>query len=93
VKGLLVVSVLCLVVGVGLICGYCNGTTGMSLGYPVTGSSIHIDITTTGVPMLGGVVLTLGGAFLLVIAWVMAFIGLFKRNETMKERRTEPFVE
>lgn len=80
-KGLLVISVLCLVVGIGLIFGYCSGTTGMSLGYPVTGSSIHIDITTTGVPMLGGVVFTVGGTFLLMIAWVIAFIGLFQRNE------------
>jgi len=85
VKGLLVISVICLAIGVGLIFGYCSGTAGLSFGDSLSGSTIHIDITTAGIPMLCGVVLTGGGTFLLVIAWVIAFIGLFQRNEMIKK--------
>jgi hypothetical protein len=92
VRGLLLVSVVCLAVGVGLIFGYCNGTTGMSFGYPFSGSSLHIDITTTGTPMVIGVTLTLLGTFLLIVTWVIAIITMFQHTEPT-ERRKEPFLE
>ncbi len=54
----LIGSVLFLAVGLGLIFGFCNGTTGFSFGYPFSATSLHIDITTTGVPALAGMALT-----------------------------------
>jgi hypothetical protein len=50
VKPLLLISVVCLAVGVGLVFGYCNGSTGMALGDSLAAASIHIDITTKGIP-------------------------------------------
>ncbi len=93
VKGVLILSVMCLAVGVGLIFGFCSGTTGFSLGSPIPASSLHIDITTTGVPALAGPSLTLLGAFMLVIAFLIAAIGTFRENEAPLDRREEPFVE
>lgn len=54
----LIVALAFLATGVGLIVGYCQGTTGMNLAYPLSGSALHIDLTTTGPAVLGGVALT-----------------------------------
>jgi hypothetical protein len=95
VRVLVLISVVCLAVGVGLLFGYCNGSTGMTLGDSLAVASIHIDITTKGVPALVGVTLTLLGAFLLLIAWVLAIFGGRKREaiEQGTRRRGEPFQE
>ena len=87
---LVILSVLCLALGVGLIFYFCNGTTGFSFAYPLAGSSLHLDVTTNGPAAVSGVVLTAMGALLLVIAWIGAIFGSFKRNDTPK-RREEPF--
>jgi hypothetical protein len=92
-RGLVVVSVLCLGVGVGLIFGYCNGTTGLQLGAPIEASSLHIDITTKGWPALAGFVLTALGAFLEVLAFFAALSGTVWRSEERLKRREEPFEE
>jgi hypothetical protein len=94
-KPLLLISVVCLALGVGLVFGYCNGTTGMTMGDSLAAASIHIDITTTGVPVLVGIPFTFAGAFLLFIAWVLAIFGGSKRNavEPAPRRRDEPFQE
>jgi uncharacterized membrane protein len=92
-KGVLIVSVLCLAVGVGLIFGFCNGTTGFNFGYPMSGTSLHIDITTKGIPALSGLALSLLGAFLLVVSFFIALSGMFGRGEPALTRREEPFVE
>ena len=93
-KGVLVVAVVCLAAGIGVIFGFCNGTTGLSLGSPLSASSIHIDITTTGagVPIAGGLVAI--GAFLLIVATFIALIGLLRRNgEFPPSRRREAAFE
>jgi hypothetical protein len=93
-KRALIVSVVFLAVGVGLIFGFCNGTTGFSFAYPLSGASLHIDITTTGVPALLGVALTVIGAMLLAIAWLLAFVRQKPlQPETPSKRREEPFKE
>ena len=92
-KGILILSVMCLAVGVGLIFGFCNGTTGFNFGYPMSGTSLHIDITTTGVPALAGLALSMLGAFLLVATFFIAIIGMIRRSEPALTRREEPFVE
>lgn len=92
-RGVLVVAVVCLSAGIAVIFGYCNGTTGMQLGYPLSASSIHIDITTTGggVPVAVGLVLL--GALLLIIATIVALVGLFRRNAILPTRRRESAFE
>ena len=47
-KGVLVVAAACLAVGLFVIFYFCNGTTGLQFGWPLSACSIHIDVTTTG---------------------------------------------
>ena len=94
-RGVLVVAVVCLVAGIGVIFGYCHGTTGLSFGYPLSACSIHIDITTTGAGVPGAVGLTLTGAFLLIVATIIALVGMFRRKDeaTPTKRRETTFEE
>lgn len=90
-KGVLVVAVVCLAAGIGMIFGYCHGTTGLQFGYPLSASSIHIDITTTGagVPIAVGLVLI--GAFLLIVDTIIALVGILRErggNRPMKRRES-----
>ena len=96
---LVIISIACLAIGVGLICYYCNGTTNFSFAYPLSGASLHIDITTTGAPALVGLLLTIFGAVLVVITWLLALFRPFSRPQTLPRgdeephRREEPFAE
>jgi uncharacterized membrane protein len=65
----LIASLLALSGGVGLILGYCNGTTSFNAAYPFSGSILHIDITTSGPGVLGGLALIALG--LLLMAWAL----------------------
>jgi hypothetical protein len=99
VRILVIISVACLAIGVGLICYYCNGTTGFSFAYPLSGASLHIDITTTGAPALIGPLLTIFGAVLVMITWLLALFRPLSRHQTLPRRdeephrREEPFAE
>jgi uncharacterized membrane protein YphA (DoxX/SURF4 family) len=94
VKGVLVFAVVCLAAGVGVIFGYCNGTTGLQFGYPLSASSIHIDITTTGAGVPIAVVLVAIGAFLLIVATIIALVGMFRRkSEYAPSKRREAAFE
>jgi hypothetical protein len=75
---LLIASVLCLSAGLGLIFGYCNGNVGMSAARPPSGCSLQICTTTTGPGALGGFVLTVLGALLLLCATLVAIVGQFR---------------
>jgi hypothetical protein len=91
-------AVLFLAAGVGLIFGYCDGTTGLSLGYPVSATKLHVDITTTGVPVLVGLPLIGAGALLLFIALIAAIVSQFRRPDEfhapgLPAKRQEPFEE
>lgn len=88
----LIGSVLFLAGGLGVIFGFCNGATGLSLGYPLSAVSLHIDITTTGVPALAGLALTGIGLLLLVLSLIGAIAGRFRSHEPPGRRR-EPFEE
>jgi uncharacterized membrane protein len=96
VRALVIVSIACLAIGVSLIFAYCNGTTNFQFAYPLSGASLHVDVTTTGVPALAGIMLTFVGAVLLIVTW---FVAVFRRAradvETVEtpERREEPFRE
>jgi hypothetical protein len=65
----LIVAVACLASGVGLIIGYCQGAASMNAAYPFTGSMLHIELTTNGPAVLGGIALIALG--LLLIAWAV----------------------
>ena len=88
----LVGSVLFLAVGLGLIFGFCNGTTGFTFGYPFSATSLHLDITTTGVPALAGLALTGLGCLLLLLSLILALAGQGQSYEA-PIRRVEPFEE
>jgi len=68
-------SIVFLVLGLGLIFGYCHGTVGFSAAYPVSGTSLEVAINTTGLPAMAGALLTLIGVLLLIIATVLAIVG------------------
>jgi len=91
-KRLLIGSMACLAVGLGVIFGFGQGTTNLSLGNSLSAASLHIDITTTGMPAAGG--LALGGIALLLLlfALISAIAGVSRSKET-PARREEPFQE
>ena len=94
-KGILVVAVVCLAIGLFVIFYFCNGTTGLQFGWPLSACSIHIDVTTTGAGVPVAVVLALMGAFLLIVATVIALIGMFRRTTEIEptKRRDAAFEE
>lgn len=63
--------------GLALIIGYCHGTTGFSAAYPFSGSVLHIDMTTTGPGVLGGLALMVIGALFVVWTFLAAIVSLF----------------
>jgi hypothetical protein len=91
-NGVLIGSVVFLAAGLGLIFGFCHGTTGFTLGYPVSATSLHLDITTTGWPALAGLVSTAVGSLLLLLSFILAFAGQGRVYEA-PIRRGEPFEE
>jgi hypothetical protein len=93
VKGVLIIASLSLAIGVGLIFGYCDGAAGFNFGSPLSATSLHVDITTKGVPAIAGLALTLLGALLLFVATIIALVGMFGRSEAPLARREEPFAE
>jgi hypothetical protein len=91
VRGVLVAAVVCLAVGLGVLFAYCHGSTGVQFAYPVAGASVHIDMTTTGLPAIAGLALTVIGAFLLIVATMIALIGMGRgggRNTPVKRRES-----
>ncbi len=94
-RGVLVTAVICLAIGVGVLFAFCNGNTSAQLGYPLSAASIHVDITTTGVPAIAGLILTVAGALLLIVATIIACVGLFSRDGDMGpiKRRGNAFEE
>ncbi len=92
-RGLVIVSVICLAAGVGLIFAYCNGTTGLQLGSPIAASTLRINIVTAGWPALAGLALTLLGVVLQVVTFFVAVSRLMWRKDEAVKRRDEPFEE
>jgi hypothetical protein len=83
----LIGTVLFLGSGLALIIGYCHGTTGFSAAYPFSGSMLHIDMTTTGPGVLGGLALMVIGAFFLVWAFLAALVSLFTWDSAPRATR------
>jgi uncharacterized membrane protein YphA (DoxX/SURF4 family) len=85
----LVLAVIFLAAGLGVLFGYCNGTTGFSASYPFTGSILHLEMTTTGVGVMGGLVATAIGLLLMVWAFLAAIVSLFTGPAVSRERVVE----
>jgi hypothetical protein len=81
-------GVICLAIGLALILVYCNGTSSASLAYPFAGSNLHIDLTTRGSGVPGGLVFTALGVLFLVWALIAAFVSqislLLHRGDRME---------
>lgn len=94
---LVIFSVLFLAAGLGLLLGFTNGTTGLSVGYPFSETRLHVDITTAGIPVLLGIPLLAAGAVLLFFALIAAIAAQFQRPEPIitldLPKRREPFGE
>ena len=86
-KRLVLCAGLFLALGLGVLFGYCHGTAGLSLAYPLSSTSVHLDVSATGVPALIGVALILLGAAALVLAWLLA---LFSRTRRPVQEQSEP---
>jgi hypothetical protein len=61
--------------GLGVILGYCQGASTFNAAYPFSGSTLHIDVTTTGPGVLGGLALIAAGLVLMVWAVLAAIVG------------------
>jgi uncharacterized membrane protein len=88
----LIASFVVLTTGVSLLFGYCNGTAGFSAGYPISGTSLRLDITTTGYPAIIGFIQTLNGLFLLIISVIAAIVAeiRFLRPKPKMEKVADP---
>lgn len=87
--GPLILAMIFLCAGLGVLIGFCNGTTGFSASYPFTGSILHVEMTTTGVGVIGGLVSIGIGALLMVWAVLAAIVGLFTGPRVGRERYVE----
>jgi hypothetical protein len=98
-RALIIISIACLAIGIGLVFYYCHGSANFSFAYPLSGCSLRIDTTTTGVPALAGLLLTVFGAFLVIVTWLIALIRPISRraptsrSDEEPHRREEPFAE
>jgi hypothetical protein len=75
----LIASILFLATGLFLTFAYCQGTAGLSAGFPVSSSTIHFSVTTSGPAALGGIVLTAVGLALLIWSTLVAIFGQLMR--------------
>ena len=92
----LIVAFLLLATGLTLIFAYGTATSGFNIAYPLSGSSLHLDLTTTGPAVLGGVGLTAIGLLLLVWAFLSAIvcqIGHLAGRETSIETLLERYPD
>jgi len=85
----LILAVIFLGAGLGVLIGYCNGTTGFSASYPFTNSILHLEMTTIGPGVVGGLASTVIGVLLLVWAFLAAIVSLFTTSAVRRERYVE----
>lgn len=83
----LIASVVFLGVGLGLIFGYTHGNVNFSAAYPVSGASLQVSLSTTGLPAMLGLGATVVGTLLLLIALVQAVVGQVLSREGSKQDR------
>jgi hypothetical protein len=74
---------------------FCHGNTGFQFAYPLSAASVHIDMTTTGIPAVAGLILTALGAFLLIVTTIIAIFTMRRSslNTDPIKRRDTAFEE
>jgi hypothetical protein len=87
-----IASVLFLSWGLWLIFGYGKGTAGLSLGTPLSASSLNINITTNGAGAPGGLALAMLGVLLLFWALIWSIVGQFRRDGSGSKKPELPKV-
>ncbi|MFZ0337471.1 MAG: hypothetical protein WAL45_05525 [Terracidiphilus sp.] len=84
----LIGAVVSLAAGIAAILAYCHGTTAFNASYPFSACQLHIDFTTDGPAVLGGMALIALG--LLLMAWALLaaiasqIVRLFARDDEME---------
>jgi hypothetical protein len=93
-------AVVCLATGIALIVAWCHDASSASLAYPLAGSNLHIDLSTSGPAVLGGLFfLALGVLFLLwsllaaIVSQISLLIGSEDRMESIVGKYREPSFE
>lgn len=90
----LILSVLFLAAGLGVLIGYCHGSASFNAAYPFSGSMLHIDMSTSGPGVLGGLLCTAIGVLLLLWAFFAALVGIVVRwIGSEDDRPTERLLE
>jgi hypothetical protein len=94
----LIAAVFFLGAGLWVLFEYCNGNAGMNFGSELSANKVSIDLTTSGVPMLVGFPLAGMGLLLMLIAFIGAIVGQFRRpreveGKEISARREAPFEE
>ncbi len=74
----LIVSFVSLVTGLWLLFAWCHGSVGLSFAYPLSGTKLAIDTTSTGGVVLIGIPLVILGALLLLIAFFASLVAQFR---------------
>jgi hypothetical protein len=86
---LLIAAFLLLATGVLLICNYTHGDAGFNFGIPITGTAVHVNLTTTGWPALIGAFSLFFGVAFLCLAFLSA---IAKEIIARRSRGAEPTV-
>lgn len=85
----LLLAVLFLGCGLWALFAYCHGTAGLNFAFPVSASSVMLDLKTTGAAVWIGIPLTALGVILLIVSIVSAVMAQF-RNPYRVAREDEP---
>ena len=70
----LIAAVLLLATGLSLILVYGTQNSGFNIAFPFSGSSLHLELTTNGLAVLGGLVSAALGLLFLVWAFLAAIV-------------------
>jgi hypothetical protein len=96
----LIAAVVSLAAGIAAIVVYCQGTTAFNAAYPFSACHLHIDFTTDGPAVLGGMALIAIGLLLMAWALLAAFVSqivrLFVRNDELESiigRSHAPYID
>lgn len=74
----LIASLVLLVPGVWSLLEWCHGTVGLNFAFPVAGTKLTLDITSTGAPVLLGIPLVIFGLLFMLIALLAALLAQFR---------------
>jgi hypothetical protein len=74
----LIASLVLVVSGLWSLLEWCHGTAGLNVAFPVAGTKLSLDITSTGAPVLVGIPLVIFGLLFMLIALFAALLDQFR---------------